>query len=224
MGSPMTRLIKSGSADRYRPLGSPMVAVAVEQPAEPLPVEDAHEAEIRRLEAEIARLHSVIESSTSDRPRALETAREEGKAAGMRAAASMERERTEALRASLQSARDDWNVRIRSLDRLAAELVRAALEKLFCASNPWSAMIEQAVARQLDQLGASAVIGVKLSPADFEELPSVDAGAATVGLDDGLPSGAARLELKLGQVDIDLPRQTRALLALLERLASGDVA
>ncbi|MET0247980.1 MAG: hypothetical protein ABW182_14615 [Sphingomonas sp.] len=179
---------------------------------------------MRRLEAEIARLLAVIEGAQSDQPRALERARDEGKAEGLRAGASLERERLEAVRQALAAAQDEWLAHLERLDRLAAQLVRTALEKLFDACNPWAPMVEQAVSRQVDQLGRSLILRVRLSPADFDGVPSFDAGGPLVELDEALPSGSARLELKLGGVDIDLPEQSRALLDLLATFAGEGAA
>ena len=131
-----------------------------------------------------------------------------------------------ALRQGLERARADLGERLGALDRLAPELARAALARMFADSEDRSALVEAMIARQLAALRRSSVLAIHLSPEDFPDIDALAALSAGLGAegvrietDRALRAGASRIECRLGQIDLDMDTQWQALSALLAEMA-----
>lgn len=212
----MSALIKSGNGQAVRSFGlAPVAAV-------PAPKADPRDTKIARLEAEIARLRDALAEAEAEAETAVAAAREAGEAAGLARAEDREADRLDALRAGLSSAGKNFEASLAALEGLAPQLARAALEKMFGAVEDWSPMVEAMLARQLASLRRSRIVAVQVSPADFADPHAVEALSGSdlrAGVDPDLRAGAARIECKLGQIDLDARGQWDALATLLGEMA-----
>jgi flagellar biosynthesis/type III secretory pathway protein FliH len=212
----MSALIKSGDGKAVRSFG-------IAPPAVPEARLDPRDARIARLEAEVARLRETLAKAEAAAEAAIGEAREAGEVAGLTRAEGREADRLDALRAGLGAAGASFEARLDALETLAPQLARAALAKLFGAVEHWSPMVEAMLARQLAALRRSAVVAVHVSAEDFAD---PDAVAALSGsdlhavLDSELRAGAARIECRLGQIDLDARAGWASLSELLDGMAA----
>ena len=215
----MSALIKSGNGQAVRSFGlAPPVAAAV-----PKAKADPRDAKIARLEAEIAGLRDALAQAEADAQTAIAEAHEQGLAAGQANAEDREADRLDALQAGLGAAGKSFEVKLAALEGLAPQLARASLEKMFGAVEDWSPMVEAMLARQLAALRRSRIVAVHVSPADFADAEAVAALSGSelrAGLDPELRAGAARIECKLGQIDLDARGQWDRLARLLDEMAA----
>lgn len=216
----MSALIKSGNGEAVRSFGvAPPVAPA---PA-PKAKADPRDARIARLEAEIVGLQDALAKAESDAATAVAEAREAGEAAGRARAEDREADRLDALREGLSAAGKSFEARLAALEGLAPRLARASLEKLFGSVEDWSPMVEAMLARQLATLRRSRIVAVQVSPADFADPHAVAALSGSdlrAAIDPDLRAGAARIECKLGQIDLDARAQWDRLAELLDEMAA----
>jgi type III secretion protein L len=119
--------------------------------------------------------------------------------------------RIKLLDAGMERALAEWREQLAKLDGLAAALSATALGKMFGDANAdLAAMVGRTLAHHLDRLGRETVVDVRVSGADFPGDAAVAAlasavapGQARIVADCDLPSGACRLSLLLGQVELD---------------------
>jgi flagellar biosynthesis/type III secretory pathway protein FliH len=200
----------------------------VRPPAEAreMPVPDPRDLEQARLIAELERLQRQRAEDEAAAKRAVAVAREEGRQEGLAQAERREADGIAALRQGLERARADLGERLGALDRLAPELARAALARMFADGEDRSGLVEAMIARQLAALRRSSVIAIHLSPEDFPDADALAALADGLGaegvrveIDRALRAGASRIECRLGQIDLDMDTQWQALSALLAEMA-----
>jgi flagellar assembly protein FliH len=200
----------------------------VRPPAEAreMPVPDPRDIEQARLIAELERLQRQRAEDEAAAKRAVAVAREEGRQEGLAQAERREADGIAALRQGLERARADLGERLGALDRLAPELARAALARMFADGEDRSGLVEAMIARQLAALRRSSVIAIHLSPEDFPDADALAALADGLGaegvrveIDRALRAGASRIECRLGQIDLDMDTQWQALSALLAEMA-----
>lgn len=214
----MSALIKSGAGQPVRSFGAaPVAAAPVAKPKA-----DPRNVKIAQLEAEVAALREALAKADIDAEAAIGEAHDQGTAAGLAQAESREAERLDALRDGLKAAGERFDEQLSSLEKLAPQLARVSIEKLFGAVADWSPMVEAMLARQLATLRRSSVIAFHVSPADFADASAVAAlsgGDLTAAIDPELRAGAARIECKLGQVDLDARAGWDKIATLLEEMA-----
>ncbi|MEN2709392.1 FliH/SctL family protein [Sphingomonas sp. NPDC092331] len=219
----MTMLIKSDAGVAVRSFVG-----GVRPPAEAreMPVPDPRDIEQARLIAELERLQRQRAEDEAAAKRAVAVAREEGRQEGLAQAERREADGIAALRQGLERARADLGERLGALDRLAPELARAALARMFADGEDRSGLVEAMIARQLAALRRSSVIAIHLSPEDFPDADALAALADGLGaegvrveIDRALRAGASRIECRLGQIDLDMDTQWQALSALLAEMA-----
>lgn len=194
--------------------------------AREMPAPDPRDIEQARLVAELERLQRQRAEDEAAAKRAVAVAREEGRQEGLAQAERREADGIAALRQGLERARADLGERLGALDRLAPELARAALARMFADSEDRSALVEAMIARQLAALRRSSVLAIHLSPEDFPDIDALAALSAGLGAegvrietDRALRAGASRIECRLGQIDLDMDTQWQALSALLAEMA-----
>ncbi len=219
----MSALIRFGDGDAVRSLTLGTKAVADGPSADP------RERETARLAAEVMRLTEALEESEERARAAASDAREEGRLVGLAEAEDCEAERLALLREALEEASDAFAIRLATLEGLAPQLARAALDKLFGSVEAWAPMIEAALGYQLALLRRASVVALHVSPHDFGDAAAIeklggalDSANLAVALDPDLPAGAARLMCKLGRIDVDVREQWATLAALLDAMASGE--
>ncbi|WP_294049417.1 FliH/SctL family protein [Sphingomonas sp.] len=194
--------------------------------AREMPAPDPRDIKQARLVAELERLQRQRAEDEAAAKRAVAVAREEGRQEGLAQAERREADGIAALRQGLERARADLGERLGALDRLAPELARAALARMFADSEDRSALVEAMIARQLAALRRSSVLAIHLSPEDFPDIDALAALSAGLGAegvrietDRALRAGASRIECRLGQIDLDMDTQWQALSALLAEMA-----
>jgi flagellar assembly protein FliH len=224
----VSALIKSGAADIVRAFPRREVAP---QPIAKVAVEvDPRDAECAALRNEVASLERALAELRAASAEAVDKAREEGLAAGAAEAVRREDARVDDLRDGIAAAGQAFEARLGLLENLAPQLARTALDKLFAAPERWSAMVEAALLRQLRALDRSAVLGVRVSPADFPDRAALDALEAALGgrtrieTDADLAAGACGIDCRLGRIDLSVPGQWDALATLLDEMAGEGAA
>lgn len=221
----MSTLLKSGSGRVVRRFSGDST-----EPRQPdavsTPTIDPRDLEIARLAAELERLAAARTKDAADATQRVEAARREGHKQGLADAQADDKARLAALRAGLEAAVEAFEARLAVLDGLAPALVRGALAKLFDSFEDWRPPLEAAVGRQLQALGETAVVMVRVSAQDFPDTMSLEGVSERLALnraklvvDAGLRAGASRIECRLGQVDVDVRDQWQTLAALLEDMA-----
>lgn len=216
----MSALIKAGTGTgdagvRCFAMPRPDLLTAVAIPSE-------HDTRIAALEEEVATLRAALAEAAGIGAKAEEKAHEEGFTAGTAAARRDEDARLKAIAAGAAAAAADWSEKLDALDGLAAALAQAALGRLFADAPDWREMVCRNLARQLQDLRRDAVVAVRVSAADFPDAASLaeaggrlQLGTVAISADPALEAGSCRLDLRLGHVDLSLPRQWAVLADIL---------
>lgn len=202
----MTGLIKRGQA---------IAAVAALPPARPssdpaaAPDLPAPDPRLAALEAEIERLETALVDQKKEAAGAIDAALRDARAE----AVAKDERRTELVERGLVEARDAWDARLEDLELLAVKLARAALAKIFGEAPDLGEQVARTIAHHLGELGADAVIGVRVSARDFssdaiETLGTrLDLARSRLTADPDLRSGACHIDLRLGAIDVEPARQ-----------------
>ncbi|PXX35447.1 MULTISPECIES: hypothetical protein [Burkholderia] len=193
----------------------------------PLASPDPRAAEIAELTARVAELEAACAALESAQQAAyLKGIDEGGRAADARAKRDDDA-RIDVLSRGLQDAHSELQVRFASLESLALDVARAALEQMFGAIECYPTLIAQTIRHHVAHMRAGTVLTVDVSRADFPDddalLPIATAAPdSVVTAHPHLPAGACRLGLTPGRAELDLPRQCGRLLAALDPLRSDD--
>ncbi len=216
----MSAVIKSGTGQAVRRFERQPVGAAAPVPK---PKIDPRDARIAQLEAQMADLHKALDQADSDLKRAVEDAHANGVTAGLASAEHCELDRLEAVRAALNAADKRFETALTTLEFLAPQLARAALDKMFGTIEDWAPIVETMLARQLATLRRTSVVSIRVSPTDFadpETLAALASSNLRAVIDPDLHAGAARIDCKLGQIDLDARAQWRALATLLDEMTA----
>jgi flagellar biosynthesis/type III secretory pathway protein FliH len=216
----MTALLRSGDARTVETYAGPT------RPRVAAP--DPLEAECAALRAEIAQLREAAARSTAQHAKALETARDQGRAEGQERAEKREAERLAMLEAELARACTLFARKLDHTERFAAELASVAIERVVAAPSALSGLTAAFVATQVEALRDASILRAQVSAADFPD-ESALAGLASklaeqgsgieVVRDAAMASGSVRFGCKLGEAAADLRGQFTTLAALLRDLA-----
>ncbi|WP_322966394.1 hypothetical protein [Sphingomonas fuzhouensis] len=226
----MAVIKQAGGTGRVRQLTSPppLTAILIDPRDEALAL---LQAERDALAAELAETRGVIARAEAQARERLDTVREEalgeGRRAGLAAADTREAERVAAIARGVTAALAQFDARLTAMDGLAAALARACLDRIFARTDAMAAMVIEALARHLAMLRDDVLLSVQVSGADFADSQALDAAVreagarATVAIDRDLPSGACRVAVRLGQVELDVPGQWDGLARLLDEMAAA---
>lgn len=181
-------------------------------------------SEIDLLRAEIARLESVLEDREVAHARALEAAVEEARAEAARAHRRDDAAALGTLTTALGSLSARLDEKLGGVETLALNASELALANVFDPPADMMGLVSRAIRKQVSEVRAELVLAVAVSPADFpdpEALTAVAASApgARIQIDDALASGACRLDLRLGRIDLSLPQHWAELRDRLRQLA-----
>jgi type III secretion protein L len=220
----MSAIIKSAAANAVvREIPMPQPALVEETRAE-----ERCERRIAELEARIATLTREATDLRADAKAAFVRGEEEGRRAGQRQAEDREQERLAALAQAIANARKELSEALGATERLAALLAKSCLDKLFAEDGENGARVCALLRVQMGRIERQQLIAVEVSPDDFSDealgqLRAVLANdAVTIRRNPDLPTGSCRLQPRLGEIDIGLGTQWRAIAGLLERLAEGE--
>lgn len=176
------------------------------------------------LETRIAELEVAIAERERVHSREIEEARAEGARKALEARSEHEAKSLQALQQALDKARSDWGDRLTGWETAAVAIARAVLEQVFTGSASRSELVESAVCRRLDQLEASTIIRIRVSPEDFPDEEALAGAARAIGgaveliSDTALVAGGCVVDLKLGHIDLGLGAQWQRVSDLLDRL------
>lgn len=201
-------MLKQTDATVVRTLVAPPVPVAVDE-AELL------RAEIVALRADAARAAEAAKIAIA---KAREEGLAEGRKAGIASVERSERERVELLAKGLAAEAQRLLERLQALDGLAAALARACLDRVFARPEAMAAMVGDALDHRLAMLRDRTELTVRVSGKDFTDAAAL-AGHGEVTIDTDLPSGACRIGVRLGQIDLDVPQQWTAIARALDEMA-----
>ncbi len=214
----MSAVIKSGASGR----GLQVREFGFEPPPGPASAEQRRIAELEhRLEAALSEAEDLRrrQARADD---AIAQARREGHAGGLIEGGRIAADRLAALEETVAQALAEAAAAFAgSLERLEAasgELAAIALERIVGDAGSRRTLILETVGRAVGRLSTEAVVALDVSGADFEDgarlSQAVPDGCAVRVLAD-LPSGACRLRLRMGEIDLDLDGQLARLRAVL---------
>lgn len=215
----MSALIKHGAAD----------AIPVEQLDWPAAARNTARAEPveNPLEAEIAALKQELAAAEAAHKKALIAAREKGRADAEAAFVRDEEKALALLREGIETTAAATRQKIAALDALALLLCQTALEKVFADAADFSDLITRAIRRQMINLRNGALLRVCVSARDFTDDAALAALRAGLGerhfeivRDPDLVSGACRMDLRLGHIDLNVSEHWEALRANLRAFAA----
>lgn len=205
-------------AARQPASSQPSITSDVPEPQPDPELEEAR-AEIGRLQAEIARMRHDHEAALRDTAAA---ARQEALASVQRDEAA----RIELLKTGLANAADLLRAHLSNLESHAVGIAKAALEPVFGSEVDPSGLVLPMVRHQVQGLRDRSIARLRYSGRDGLAAAEVEAALAAAGAmdavalaDPALAPGQVRIEMRLGQVVLDLPAHGRAVQALLAELA-----
>jgi type III secretion protein L len=212
---------------KAREVAQSVRAFAPSRPA-PTPIPVVRSATERALDlahGEIAVLRDEVMELRETAARDCAKAYESGKCDGRTAADDDMKQRIDRLDAALLSAQAAWERRLGEIDVLAVQLARTALAKLFADSSDFGDLVSRAIKRKLSTLQASSVVAIVVSEGDFnrEALATLlDGSAVAIATDPALATGACRVDLKLGHIDLGTETLASELDAALAGLIGGE--
>ncbi len=203
-------VLKQTEATAVRALVAPPMPVAVD--------------EAERLRADLTALHADAVRAAEAAKIAIAKARDEGLAEGRKAGIASversERKRFDLLAKGLTEEAARLADRLQALDGLAAALARACLDRVFARPEAMAAMVSNALDHRLAMLCDRTGLTVRVSGKDFADAVAL-AGPGKITIDPDLPSGACRIGVRLGQIDLDVPGQWAAIARALDEMAGA---
>jgi flagellar biosynthesis/type III secretory pathway protein FliH len=180
---------------------------------------------VEALEREVEELKANLAQADENQKQEIENARTEGRKEAEAQFARAEEKRLALLEAGIQAAKDDFRDKSSELEALALLLCEVALENVFERSIDMRELVTGAIDRQMSAVRREMVLGIHVSADDFTEdaLEPLRARMAPmlVAIDGGLSCGEARIDLRLGHIDLSLPRYWQDLKVQLQTLAEA---
>jgi type III secretion protein L len=177
------------------------------------------EHRLEAAQADLAARGREIERLTAAGSTAFEQGHAEGLVEGRRSA----EDRSEALVRAVAAAGDKgvaaFQETLAGLEEAVGGLTAVALDRIVGHAPDRQTLIAGAVHRAVGDLFAGSIVAVEVSREDFADpapLRAVLPKDCDVHLLDGLSSGACRLRLRMGEVDLDLQGQAARLRAILD--------
>jgi type III secretion protein L len=203
------------------------------RPPEPLiPAEvRALRQEVEALAARLADRDAEVERLQGDVRRAYRDGEAEGRKQGREEADQRRAEALVALGRGVEAALERFAGELEALERLSVLVARQALSKVLGDDADRTATLAAAIRHQLQDIEADSVVAVRVSTADFgdpRELERLAAELAStrvdLAADDDVGRGDCRIQLRLGTLDVGLPRQWARLERTLTALAEAEAA
>lgn len=152
--------------------------------------------------------------------------REEGRAEGLKQAQDDSAQRTTVLKEAADRAVSRFTDELLSLERLAPAVALAALERVLGSPGKRGELVVELARRHLDAVAGQGVVRLEASRKDFDDADlraelsrAVGSVGAELRMADDLPSGACRIRLQLGRLDVGLDQQWPKLSQLLGEMA-----
>ncbi len=227
----MSRVIKSADVAELAAVRPVTMSTSV-QPAVVSSRDDERDFLRRRiaaLEGDVRLRDATIQELRDARAQAFTDGEVEGIAAGLQQASDRQVERLALLDAAIRDSQSILSNGVAGLDRLAAELARDCLDKIFADPDHQAARVTEILAAQLCSIEKSMLVRIEVSRVDFPDDEALAALAAkhelfrtTVTATTALPTGGCVLTLRLGQMEIGLDRQWASLRDVLDAIGTGE--
>lgn len=184
---------------------------------------EAADPRLAELEATIESLTQALQKANVQHAQALAAARKEAREEAAEAHRRDEAKALAALETGIDAALKSAREELTALESLALVLCETALEATFGQRDDDRERTCRAIERQLAALRQGMVLAVAVSTADFpdpEALAGLGArlGAVKIEGDPALAQGEARIELRLGRLELSLTRHWDALRAELRSM------
>lgn len=215
----MSAVLKSGSSAlraKVRPLMTAPRAIA---PIAPDP-------ELEMLRAALAEAETALaarDETIAGLPGQVETAFAEGEAKGRAAVEDAQAERLAALQYAAEQALDLYAKEMASLERLAALLARACLDRMLLGSGDRARIVAELLRARLAEFEAGAAVRIQVSAEDFdspEALAEIAAAPCEIVASPSLKSGDCTIKLRLGGLEVGIGQQWGTLREALEEMAA----
>jgi flagellar biosynthesis/type III secretory pathway protein FliH len=222
----MSGIIKSAlAAERVR-------AVLNGEAAARPPAELEIDPDLADAQAEIACLSGLLRArdvEIEELKQAVDDARRSGEAlgrtAGLAEGSQYAEQAIDALTEGVSRACDELGGDIESLERLALLVAQAALEQVLGPDADQKRLVAQIIARQVELLGAEAILMVEVPSKDFAHSDLAGLRAPTGGIEikasDDIVKGGCRIKLRLGSLEVGPQQQWSALRAELSEMAAS---
>lgn len=186
--------------------------------------------EIASLQREIETLERKLADTEPRQREAVEAARAQGFREGGLAHVRDDTKALELLADGIRKAIAQIDAQLDSTQGLVAILCETALETVFSDTQADCERTTRAIHRQVSGLRSETVLSIRVSDQDFVDEAALRNLAKAIGRErdlvvhDGeLSRGECRIDLRLGHIELSLPRHWAELQALLRRLSSEAV-
>ncbi|WP_175735273.1 FliH/SctL family protein [Burkholderia ambifaria] len=215
---------------RHEPCVRPEPDASATPPAEVEPGDNASGRQRDALLARVADLENELAAHRSEIERQLDAAFKRGEEAARAEQIRSETERVAVLRNGIADAIRVLSDSLKSLDSLATEIARSALERVLGDTARYAELITSTVRHRVGMLATGTALEIRVSEADFPDASTLDrlhsAIPATPPVkllsDPALPKGACIVSLPLGKIDASIPRQHERIVAALDEVSADD--
>lgn len=210
---------------RIREYGAREAApIRKDREVEPVAPSVSKPPELVALEREVESLRRQLDDGETRHREALETAVREAVAEVRRSFIRDENAALELLEASVKEATTQVRERISKLDSLALVMCETVLQKLLGDGVRSPDFLVRAIAAQMAGLRRQTVLAVNVNTTDFPNEAALHKlrGAlsdAHIVADPSLQRGECRIDLRLGHIELSLPRHWQAISDELRRMA-----
>lgn len=215
-------LIKHANVDdlaTVAPLDLSARAMIASGPLEPFLEQKATPVRVpTESEKQLADLRQKINALEERLIRDVAKAREDGRKEAEQTFVKDEASRLSMLKANLEAAVTTATASFNSMEKLALVVCEDALAKVFAKPASYRQLVADAIAKQLGSLRKETVLGIHVSAQDFSDSKSLEAlalaagtGNITLHRDDELRTGACRISVRLGHIELSLPEHWEAM-------------
>lgn len=187
--------------------------------------------EVEALNRSLTEREADLDRLRGDVRRAYREGETEGRKAGLQAAETQRTDELKALQAGVAQACDDFDVSLRSLERLAVVVARESLAQVLADPEAQSGLAAQVIRRQIAQIEGESIVRVEVSAetfADDQQLRDLAQALGRPSLEilalNELGVGQCRIKLALGAIEVGVGQQWGRLSDLLTTLAQGEGA
>jgi len=194
------------------------------RPAETVRPDHEFEQERDTLLARIADLERKLSDHQSGAEQQSSAAFERGAEAARAEWIRSETERIAALRDGIANARRTVADHLKSLDSLAIDIARVALEKVLGDTSRYADLVTSTVRHRVGMLATGAALEIRVAQADFPDATALDRLEAEIPAmppvklvaDPALAEGACIVGLALGKIDASIALQHERIAATLD--------
>lgn len=200
------------------------------RPAEAVPADRGFEQERHTLLARIADLERKLADHQSTAEQQSRAAFERGAETARAEWIRSEIDRVDALRDGIAIARQSVADHLRSLDSLAIDIARGALDKVLGDASSYADLVTSTVRHRIGMLASGAVLEIRVARADFPDATALDCLQAEIPAmppvklvaDPALTEGACIIGLALGKIDASILLQHERIAAALDEALAND--